>query len=239
MRTPKTTIRVVAGLTSAALVAATASQMLGPMLEQTTTETLRYPVGAERVEIGNGVGSVSVRAAAEGEEPHVEVSRTWGLTEPRTTAVEDGSTARFSGHCTTGLKLLGDVCQTDWVLVVPRGVDLSVENGVGDVEVEGTSGELSARSGVGQVRVIGTSSDRVDVSSGVGEVRVEATEAPEQLDVEVGVGGITIGVPRRESYRVTSEGPPSMVKNQVGDDPTAEHRIHVRIGVGEATIAGR
>ena len=115
----------------------------------------------------------------------------------------------------------------------------AVENGVGDVEVVGTSGELSARSGVGQVRVIGTSSDRVDVSSGVGEVRVEATEAPEQLDVEVGVGGITIGVPRRESYRVTSEGPPSMVKNQVGDDPTAEHRIHVRIGVGEATITGR
>ena len=124
MRTPKTLIRLLAGITSLGLVGITGTQLIGPMLERSETETLTYPAGSERIELANGIGSVRVRAAAAGEDPHLEVRRTWGLTAPETGIQQEGSTARLTGTCDTGFTVLGDVCRTEWVLVVPAETDL-------------------------------------------------------------------------------------------------------------------
>ena len=72
MRTPKTLIRLLAGITSLGLVGITGTKLIGPMLERSETETLTYPAGSERIELANGIGSVRVRAAAAGEDPHLD-----------------------------------------------------------------------------------------------------------------------------------------------------------------------
>lgn len=235
MRTPTVALRAAAGLVSVGLVGLSAVSFVGPMVEQSDTQTYDVPQGATTLILENGIGDVTVREAREGEKPSLQVSRTWGLVHPETTVTQDGSSVRVVGRCNDWISL--QTCDTSWALVVPAGTDVDASQGVGSVTVEGLSGDVLAQVGAGEVSVQGSTASRVEVDAGTGSVHVDTVEPPAQVSVDAGVGDVEIVVPGGR-YAVRSAGLLT-VGPGVADDDSAERRIDVSAGVGEVTVTAR
>lgn len=229
-------IRAVAAILTALLVVGVGFTLLGPMLTRTETEQLAYPSGTTRLAVKNGLGEVTVREAAEGEPASISASRTWGLRTATTEVATSGETATLTGRCPGALP---DSCRTDWHVVVPAGTTLSIENGVGTIELLDTSGDISARSGVGEVTVVDSRSETIELEVGVGGSEISAAEAPRDVRVRNGVGDVTVAVPTTESYRIRYEGPSGELTNRIGDDPRAQRIIDVQAGVGQVRLEPR
>lgn len=233
-RTPRGVIRLLAAVLVLTLVAFTAVVMLGPMLRQSETTDQSLPAGTSRLVVKNHVGQVRVRAGAPGETPRVSSTVEWGLRRPSATVTSIGDEVTLAGSCPS---FVSTVCRTDWVVVVPRNTDLSIEQGAGRVVLEAPGGDVAIQSGVGTVEVSGARSREVSVELGVGTVEYEGVTPPDRVDVSLGVGDVTLQLPDTVPYRVDSTGAgASQVDNRLGHDPSALRRITVEVGVGDATL---
>ncbi|MDH3744664.1 MAG: hypothetical protein OES47_06130 [Acidobacteriota bacterium] len=97
---------------------------------------------------------------------------------------------------------------------VPRGLDVDVELGVGELDIEGLSKDLHVELGVGEVNLWLTKSAlrSVDLDAGVGEVELHGTDADQRARRSMLVGA--------EIH--WAEGP-------------GKSRVFVEVGVGEVT----
>lgn len=231
-RTPSGPIKVVALLVTTVLVLITGVAMIGPMLQQDETTAQSLPSDISTLDVRSDVGGVRVRTAEPGEEPQVTRTVEFGLVRPDTSIDSSGGTATLRSHCPQ--LLVGTVCSTEWVVVVPEGTDVRLHQGVGDVTVEGATGDVDAEVGVGDLDVTESTSPSVSVDMGVGDVLVEAVEPPRRVDASLGVGDLTIRVPGEVDYSVRASG--QTVTNRLGDDVDAPRRIMAEVGVGALTI---
>lgn len=231
--TPAGPIRVIAALVALGLVLVAATALVGPMLRQSETTDHGLPAGISRVELGNGVGDVRIRVAEAGETPRVTSTIEWGLRRPTADVAVAGDTATLQGRCPAGPVT---VCATDWLVVVPAGTDLDIEQGVGGVRVDGMAGDLAVESGVGDVRVTNARSQEIDVQQGVGALRVEAVDPPRNLRARVGVGDLTVRLPDTVDYAIDANGGASEVRNSLGSTPAAQRRVVLETGVGSLTV---
>lgn len=232
-RTPSGLIRVVAGLVTAVLVVTVGAALLGPMIRQSESTEQQMPSGISRLTVRNGIGDVRVRAADPGERPSATSTAEWGLRRPTTSVSSSGDEAMVRGECPTGPI---SVCSTTWVVVVPAGTRVEVEQGVGQVTLEGMSGDVHVQSGVGGVTVGEATSSRVDVDLGVGDVRIESTEPPRRVDASIGVGQLSVTLPDSVSYRVDTSTGTEDVRNSLGNDPAARRIVRLESGVGGITV---
>lgn len=87
-------------------------------------------------------------------------------------------------------------------LVLPHGIDLSVRNGAGEVELDSYEAlTVIVENGLGETLIQDVNAAALFVTSGLGEVRLEHIVA-ETLLVDVGLGQITLGLPVDASARV-------------------------------------
>ncbi|WP_435201761.1 hypothetical protein [Janibacter sp. GS2] len=231
-RTPSGPIRVIAAIVTVVLVVAAGIALVGPMLKQSETSEQALPA-VTALELSGHVGEVRIRAAEPGEAPKAVTTSTWGLWRPSTSVGTRDGVAQLKSSCSA--RAVGAICSTDWLVVVPAGTDVSVESGVGSIDVEEVSGDIDVEAGVGEVSITGAASDRVSVEMGVGEVVYEAVEPPRAVDLTLGVGDVRVGVPSSVGYRVDTTGA-SEARNTIGHDPASERSIRVEAGVGSVSI---
>lgn len=231
-RTPSGPIRVVAGLLTVVLVVVVGFVLLGPMLRQSESVDQSMPSRVSQLEVSNGTGEVRIRAAKPGERPSATSTAEWGLRKPRTSVESGGGTTTVRGDCPTAVT----VCSTDWLIVVPADTDLDIQQGVGDVTLEGMSGDVDIRSGVGSVNLEEGASAAIDVEIGVGDVRIESIEPPRRVVGSVGVGELTVALPDTTTYRVDTTSGMSDVRNSLGSDPSSSRRLDLEAGVGGITV---
>lgn len=232
-RTPSGPIWVVAALVSIVLVLLAGVALVGPMLKQTETVERPLPTAITQLDVENDVGDVRVRVAEPGESPKVTSTVEWGLREPTSSVDVSGSTATLRGQCPQGFIT---VCSTDWLVVVPEGTAIDIEQGVGAVGVEEATGELDIEAGVGDVEVSEARSQEIDIELGVGSVRVESVEPPRGMHVRVGVGDLSVRLPDTVAYDIETDGGAGEVNNALGSTPGADRRIHLETGVGSLTV---
>lgn len=232
-RTPRGPIRVIAALVAAALLVAAGISLAGPMLRQSETTDMALPQGMSSLNLKNGTGDVRIRVAEPGESPRVTSTIEWGLRKPTADVDSSGSVATVRGQCPTGPVA---VCTTDWLVVVPADTEIEVDQGVGQVTVEGTSGDVDVRSGVGDISVTESSSESIAVENGVGGATIESVEPPRSVDATLGVGDLIVRVPDTVRYRVDTQGGAADVRNSLGSSPGAERRIDAEVGVGGLTV---
>ncbi|MGO1165391.1 MAG: hypothetical protein ACTMHL_02110 [Janibacter sp.] len=232
-RTPSGPIKVVAALVTLVLVGGVGLALVGPMLRQTETSDAALPQGISELRLRNGIGDVRIREAEPGERPTAMSTVEWGLRKPTTSVDASGDRATVRGECPTGPVA---VCATEWLIVVPEDTDVQIEQGVGEVTIEGMSGDVDVRGGVGGVELTEATSSTIGVDLGVGDVRIESVEPPRQVDASVGVGQVDLALPDTVGYRVQMKGGASETQNSVGNDPAAQRRVTLEAGVGDVTV---
>lgn len=230
-QTPTGPIRVIALLVSTVLVVLVGASMIGPMLKQSATTERALPA-VTALKLSSGIGDVRIRAAEPGESPKAVATDTWGLSRPSTSVSTKGGVAQLKSSCRA---VASGVCNTDWLVVVPAGTDLTLEHGVGAINVEGVDGDVEVQTGVGDVSITESGSERVSVDMGVGAVTYEAVEPPRQVDFSLGVGDVSVRVPDSVGYRVNTTGA-SEALNNLGHDSSSERSIRVEAGVGSISI---
>lgn len=170
----------------------------------TRTLTQEIPAaGLQSVVLEVGIGDVAIRA---GNSPVIAVevnlrprrggfftTLAKGERQVETAAIVtnvDGSKLNLEIDADSGDRRF----EEDWTITLPPDLDLDLSIGVGDVEIEGTSGDLDVETGVGDVDLEIAGGD-LDIESGVGDIVIRGPAAPYGgIDAESGVGDVQIVV---------------------------------------------
>ncbi|SFP79252.1 Putative adhesin [Amycolatopsis arida] len=200
------------------------------------TATVSEPFG--RVAIDNGSGEVAIRAA---DVPSARVTTRFSYRFGRPdTSYEVREGELRLGDC-------GRWCSVDYDVEVPRGTKIAgrlgsgelIAEGVAEVDVEASSGELTLRDVAGPVRARLSSGDLagtglrgpVDVRASSGEVRLEVTE-PVDVRVRTSSGDIEAAVPD-VPYRVEGASRDEDRRIDVVHDPAAPRVLRLDASSGE------
>lgn len=120
--------------------------------------------------------------------------------------------------------------EEDWTLTVPSHLALSVELGVGDIEVTNASGGLDLELGVGDaaVRVNG---GPVEIEIGVGDITVRGPAAAYRaVEAAAGVGDVRIVA---EGKKIAGEG---FIAHSAEWHGSGEAELEAESGVGDIRI---
>ncbi|MBB5628706.1 DUF4097 family beta strand repeat-containing protein [Sphaerisporangium krabiense] len=200
----------------------------GPTQQATESYDVTGRIGLLRVDSGSG-DIVVTESARTG----VRVTETlhWRSEKPKTAHPMDGDTLKLGYSCQNG----GWSCGVDYQVEVPRGLNVKLEAGSGDITLRALSGRVDARTGSGEVDARGLGTTYAEADSGSGDVELRFTGVPEYVRIESGSGDGIVHVPQN-SYHVsltTGSGDHAL---QVTNDPASPRRIVVRSGSGDAKV---
>jgi hypothetical protein len=151
---------------------------------QTEREDFTETEDFSRVEIDVGQGDVAVSGCEQAEASGTLTTR-FGKTPPTTAHYVDDGVLHVTATC-EDMEL---ACAIELALDVPRGVDVVVVGGSGDVTVEGVDGDVDVEAGSGDVRVA-DAGGRVTAETGSGDLVV--TDPAGDVDASVGSGDIDV-----------------------------------------------
>ncbi|MGY9066692.1 DUF4097 family beta strand repeat-containing protein [Streptomyces sp. CAS3] len=163
----------------------------------------------------------------------------------------EGDTLRLSARC-TGLEMN---CRAEFVIRVPRGVDVSVRASAGvttldihsrarittqtgDIKIEGATGSLWLHSTSGRIEVLDSTSQTVEAHTARAPVSLSFTAPPQRVVVGSEAGDIRVDLPDSPArYRIigTARDGESWHIGVV-DVPSADRRIVARTEEGAVRI---
>lgn len=132
-----------------------------------------------------------------------------------------------------------EVCGGELTVRAPRGVDLELAVGAGDLSVEGMAGIVLGSMGTGSVEATGLTSERVELAVGTGSAEVELLERPRAVHVTVSTGSIRIDVPSGPYALDLTAKSGAIETTGVSHDPQADARIDAVTALGDVRIHGR
>jgi DUF4097 and DUF4098 domain-containing protein YvlB len=151
-------------------------------------------------------------------------------------------------------KAIGEECEVDIDMKVPKDVDLNIWSGSGKVDIKGIEGNLTFNVGSGSItadgkfkKVVGKAgSGRVDLSGltsggnisvGSGPVFLRFLEYPMgRMDVKTGTGDAHISFPEGSKINAQLDTGAGSVSNELGNSESAEFGITVKIGSGDLNV---
>jgi len=139
------------------------------------------------------------------------------------------------GRLTLGYDCPGWTCGVDYRVEVPRGLDVKVETGSGEITLRELSGSLDVTTGSGDIDANELSGKSLIGQTGSGDVTVKYTSAPDDIRLETGSGGGTVVVPPG-TYNVRTETGSGEEKVGVTRDTGAPRQIVVKTGSGDVKV---
>lgn len=146
-------------------------------------------------------------------------------------------------------------CDVDFEVFVPESADLELKTGSGDIDVNGTRGNIVFRVGSGNVKVeaIAKKIDgrsgagaleakgelgNVHLLTGSGNARLVYTKAPAggEIDIKSGSGDAEVVLPKETKILTDSMIGAGKFYNELGDDKDAQFRISFKAGAGSMKI---
>lgn len=198
--------------------------------------------GLEGIDLDSGIGDVKITGSAESDDVMVEViltPRRGGFFSSKRKAERDVEAASLKADLKGARLILGINPSLDdeerrfeehWTVIVPVGLSVKLEHGVGDVDIQGVGSGVEIESGVGDVRVT-IAEGSVTLNLGVGDAVVRAPA--EIVAFAEGAGGVGEARLTVRGQQIESSGFVSHTANWKG---TGSHRIEVSVGVGDAVI---
>lgn len=173
---------------------------------------------------------------------------------------------KFSERCTADItrpeiaqilvevnKPLGEICEADIELQVPKDVALDITSGSGNVDVNGVSGalhftigsgslqakgdfkSLEGKSGSGDVKLEGLGHGG-NVNVGSGHVDMSFIDNPQgEVDVKTGSGNATLHFPKDSKIKASLEAGSGATDNQFMNSPSG-FGVSLKSGSGDLTV---
>ena len=230
-------IKLAAGAVTLGLVFMAALGLFGGMFERSTRGTYAIDRTVREVVLDNSLGSVTIRPPQEGETYGLRSTAAWSLTRPRQSVSTEEGIMRARSECST--RSPADRCRTDWIVIAPPGMHLTITNGVGEIRADGVDNRVTVRGDVGSIRLVAMTSPAIDARTRVGAIEIDATRPPESITARTSVGSIDVAVPRGPVYQVDLMATDSAAQPDVATDPQSEHRIRVAADLGDAKVRYR
>lgn len=165
---------------------------------------------------------------------------------------EDGKLEVKSSGCT----FMSFGCGTDYVITVPKDLEVSVENTSGNVKVSDVAavGKLKTTSGDIELRDAGGDDVTLDATSGdieatgltatkvygkttSGRVELTFTTAPQEVRAQGSSGDVTVQVPEgAETYKVDTDTSSGDEHAELRTDPAATRTITAKTSSGDVTV---
>ncbi|MFI5709657.1 DUF4097 family beta strand repeat-containing protein [Kribbella sp. NPDC051620] len=155
----------------------------------------------------------------------------------------------------SGCGFLSFGCHTDYVVTVPRDLDVTIRTSSGDLKVVGLggsttlesssgkieaqnlSGSLTMESSSGDLEAAGLSSGSVTSKSSSGSVELSFSTAPTTVDVTTSSGDALVRLPEGvEAYKVDTDSKSGDENAEVKIDPAATRTIKVKSSSGDAVV---
>lgn len=226
----------------------------GGILPRSATTSQTYTDSVTKVSVHGGSGSVEVRGG--GAAGRVDVTRqlSWGpfSSQPRPDESVQSGVLGLSARCDGFLNW----CSIAYVVTVPDGTAVSVDQGSGAVRLAGQFGATDAKTGSGSISITGggdsvrletgsggisatgLQSSQVVAHTGSGGIDLDLARPADSVTAETGSGGVTVRVPQGAYSVAVRTGSGSSHVN-VTNDPTSSHRIQATTGSGSVTVSYR
>lgn len=149
---------------------------------------------------------------------------------------------------------IGEDCEVDIEMEVPKEADLSVWSGSGDVNIKGIEGNLSfnvgsgsvtadgkfkkveGKSGSGAVTLNGLTSGG-NISVGSGSVNLRYLEFPMgRMDVKTGSGDAVVAFPKNSKINASLDTGSGEISNELGDTDSADFGLNLKTGSGDLKV---
>lgn len=236
---------------SVALILGGVYWALTSLSEDTRTSHQTYPVVGTALSIDTSSTELQVRS---GDVKEITVDRKYkrnALGSDPKDKYDNGKLEVSDGGC--GFLSLG--CDTDYVVTVPKDLDVTIKTSSGDIKVIGLggattlesssgkieahdlSGSLSLESSSGDLEAVGLTSGSVTSKSSSGSVDLSFRSAPTTVDVVTSSGDASVQLPEGdESYKVDTDSKSGDETHDVKSDPAATRTIRVKSSSGDAVV---
>jgi hypothetical protein len=182
------------------------------------------------VVIEAGSGSVDVTAA---HRSTVRVSQqaSYSKKPPMPRRVLNGTTLTLSYTCAVELS-----CSISYTVQVPPGVAVRVAGGTGEITLTSLSGAVSAHASAGLITAVDLRSASVSLTSNAGGIIASCSVAPRSLHASTDLGTITLTVPGRVAYKVSTHTYVGTSSVTVRRSATSRYAISASSDVGSVSI---
>jgi hypothetical protein len=206
-------------------------------------------IGVEKLHVENTSGRINITV---GDRPRVVITATKTNFPEKCTFTTEKT--EFLEVIVRVERPVGQDCQVDLDISVPKQIALNLWSGSGRIDVNGTEGNLSFNTGAGAVvangqfaKVEGKSgSGNVtingiagggSVSVGSGDVNLKFNEDPTgNFDVKTGNGDALLNFPRGSKIKADLGAGSGQVENEIQTSDSADFGISVKTGSGDLKV---
>ncbi len=142
----------------------------------------------KKVKLENGIGKIEIKVWDEAKIQLEAIKRTKNerdLEKIEIVIEEDENAILIRARAPEKLRFA-----VDYALVLPKNVELEVDNGIGEVSIENVE-SVSVHLGIGGLRGMGLKKGRIE--AGIGGIDLKG--APQDMSINVGIGGVDLKLP--------------------------------------------
>ncbi|MEV8635702.1 DUF4097 family beta strand repeat-containing protein [Streptosporangium sp. NPDC051023] len=160
----------------------------------------------------------------------VEMLR-WSDERPKTDHKVDGDTLSASYDCPGSW----GSCRVDYKIEVPKGMQVELKAGSGDITLNSLTGPINASTGSGDVNGAGLAGKKVFTKTGSGDAELKYTVVPDSVEMRTGSGIATVYLPDGP-YDVKTQVNSGDKKVSVRNDASSPHKVVMNAGSGDINV---
>jgi hypothetical protein len=230
-------VRAAGLLVAVPLVAAGTLSVVTWFVTTRTTTSAAVDGPVRKLVLDSRIGDLTIRVTDQ-HDAEVTTEQHGAFATPHASQTLAHGVLTVRGWCDS--TFLGGNCSVDFVVVVPPGTAIDVQNSVGDIRIRGADADLVAHSSVGGLELLELASPTVNASSNTGDVTASFARPPRTVRIDTSVGDAAVDVPSDGThYRVSLKSGMGDQRLRLNSDPLADRTISVSSSVGDVTVGAR
>jgi hypothetical protein len=127
-------------------------------------------------------------------------------------------------------------CSIDYVIKVPAGTALAIENSSGDINVAGNLGLLDLETASGDVEAENLEATGIQVRTASGDISLELDAAVPSIDLKAASGDIKVEVPEGAQFAVDASTRSGDTEVEIQPNPSSANHLKVETSSGDVDI---